>query len=577
MKINIVLPVLDEEEVLASSIDSLLYFCSLYDIDALVSIVDNGSSDATYAIAKTLAKKHENIEVLKTPRRGVGLALATAIEHNDKRSHPCYVIGYMDIDLATRLDALVSVRDAFVGGAEVVVGSRLLPTSCVRGRSLKREIASRALNLIVKASFYGINEAGFSDAMCGFKFYHHRVASLLNKEALRSDGWFYCAQMLLLSCALKIEIVEIPIVWEDDASTKVRILPLALSYLREIYRIRRHLVANKEHLASISASWRSKHPISSKDNKDLAKPLRCILIGHGYFGRIIERYILASPSLTLAHIFTSRDRLDSHTLRALAREEGIEAAFIIVPLAMHQQMIDLALDARLKVFVEKPTVATLLGYENIMAQGLLVYTDYIYTVSPSVRALRWLYQRHIAASPIKEVQLVASIGQYGKFYDGESVFEVLGVHLLSCALFILECQLCLSHVSFSDDANTMELSLKAKGQIEARVGIKASLLSKKRSRSIALICDGLNLEFDPLASYTLRGKVGTTIINERYNESDNVKNALAAFLSCIDEPAIYERHIALCSSVMELYEEIKSTSGIKQTSLAKSPSAPKSV
>ena len=203
-------------------------------IPHIVSLVDNGSLDSTPQIARTLCAQYENLEYLRVEEKGVGLALRTAIAHNAARGQPCAFIGYMDIDLSTDLRHLQEVYERLCGGAEIVVGSRLLAPSQVIGRSLKREVLSRALNLLLKLTL----KARFSDAMCGFKFYRATTAQNLKELCSEDKSWFYCAQMLLIAQYQGIQIEEIPVVWRDeDTDSKVRILRLARIYLAEICRL----------------------------------------------------------------------------------------------------------------------------------------------------------------------------------------------------------------------------------------------------------------------------------------------------------------------------------------------------
>ena len=64
-------------------------------------IADNGSTDKTEEIARKLQSSHEEIEYLKLPRKGVGLALKTSWIFSTAD-----IVGYMDLDLATALEHL---------------------------------------------------------------------------------------------------------------------------------------------------------------------------------------------------------------------------------------------------------------------------------------------------------------------------------------------------------------------------------------------------------------------------------------------------------------------------------------
>lgn len=249
--LNIIIPVLNEEKRLENGIRGAMAFLREAKIPHIISIVDNGSSDSTQEIAKSLCEElnantlefASQVEYLRLEERGVGLALREAIAHNAKRSEPCGFIGYMDIDLSTDIGHLQEVYENLKNGVEIIVGSRLLKDSVVIGRSLKREILSRSLNLILKIAL----KAKFSDAMCGFKFYQSQVALNLKNLCNDDKSWFYCTQMLVIAQYHNIPIKEIAVKWEDESTdSKVRIFSLSRIYLSEIWRLFKLLRLKKQ-------------------------------------------------------------------------------------------------------------------------------------------------------------------------------------------------------------------------------------------------------------------------------------------------------------------------------------------
>ncbi len=240
--IDIVIPVLNEAKTLEVQVEKLLDFVNDrkdLDIAFMVTIADNGSTDATLAIALEIARKFMNVRVVSVGSRGVGLALKSAWN-----TSKCDFVGYTDLDLATNLRHLIEVEAALLGSFDCVFGSRLLPESVVVGRSLKRTITSKIFNRVVR---YALNTS-ISDGMCGFKFLKRELLPGIYQEGADSDGWFFCTEIAVAAESAGNRILEIPVFWKDDQESKVKIPSLTIEYLKDILKFRRrrgNLVAFK--------------------------------------------------------------------------------------------------------------------------------------------------------------------------------------------------------------------------------------------------------------------------------------------------------------------------------------------
>ncbi len=76
-----------------------------------------------------------------------------------------------------------------------------------------------------------------TDITCGFKCFQaeaaHRIFSLQ-----RMTGWGFDAEILFIARRMGYRLKEVPVVWVDDAATKVRLATDALRSLKELFQIR---------------------------------------------------------------------------------------------------------------------------------------------------------------------------------------------------------------------------------------------------------------------------------------------------------------------------------------------------
>ena len=233
-KVDIVVPVYNEEEALEPSVRKLHgYLHSRFPFAATITIVENGSTDGTWAIASRLEATLAGVRAIHLDDKGRGLALSKAWLASE-----AMVVAYMDVDLSTDLDALLPlVAPLLSGHSDVSIGSRLARgASVVRGP--RRELISRCYNLLLRLSL-GV---GFQDAQCGFKAMRSEVARAL-LPAVENRAWFFDTELLVLAERAGLRIHEVPVDWTDDPDSRVNVVATALEDLRGIVRVSRRLAA----------------------------------------------------------------------------------------------------------------------------------------------------------------------------------------------------------------------------------------------------------------------------------------------------------------------------------------------
>ncbi|HFA50829.1 MAG TPA: glycosyltransferase [Bacteroidetes bacterium] len=235
MTFDVTIPVLNEEPTLERQVLQLHGFLKKHFPGKgqwRIVIADNGSTDRTFEIAQAISKTHPEVLPLTVPRRGVGLALKHSWEQSSAD-----MVGYMDLDLATDLPHFLEAFDAIAKrGADLVYGTRLHPKSKVVGRTLKREISSRAFNFLLK-TYLGVH---FSDGMCGFKWLKRSVYPQLRDGGANNDGWFFSTELLTVAEWQGLKMYELPVKWTDDvSSSRVKIIPLAKRYIAAMKELKK--------------------------------------------------------------------------------------------------------------------------------------------------------------------------------------------------------------------------------------------------------------------------------------------------------------------------------------------------
>ena len=229
--VDIVIPVLNEEESLSICVTKLLNYTDPFkQYRWKIIISDNGSEDLTGQIGKNLTNKYQNVYYLHLKDKGRGRALKNAWGKSNSE-----VMIYMDVDLSTNLDALIPLIDGIIiEKFQVCVGTRLSKKSKVIGRKFTREIMSRGYNFLISIFF---PRKGFSDAQCGFKGISKKVGYNI-LPYVKDNEWFFDTELLLACRHYSIPIKEIAVNWVDDPDTRVKILPTVWKDIKGLIRLR---------------------------------------------------------------------------------------------------------------------------------------------------------------------------------------------------------------------------------------------------------------------------------------------------------------------------------------------------
>jgi len=228
--VDLIVPVYNEAHVLERSAERLA--AAMADCREFlwrIVVVDNGSTDATETVGRRLAEELGHLRFLHLGPKGRGGALRRAISETDAQ----FAV-YMDVDLSTDLAAVPAAVELLRRGADIVAGSRLHPDSQVT-RCLKREILSRGYNRLVR---FVMRVKSFDDAQCGFKgFRLATVRSLL--PLVKDQNWFFDTELLVLAEYAGLKVCTLPIVWVEDADSRVNIPRTICQDLAGLARLRR--------------------------------------------------------------------------------------------------------------------------------------------------------------------------------------------------------------------------------------------------------------------------------------------------------------------------------------------------
>jgi glycosyltransferase involved in cell wall biosynthesis len=176
-------PALNEEDNVAPIIEEALTVLPRFADDLEITVVDDGSSDRTGAIADELARKDPRVRVIHHgTRRGYGGAVRSGL-----RSATKPWVFFTDGDRQFALEDL-ALLVAASEGADAVVGFRKK-----RADPARRLFVAWVYNGLIRLLFGG----GWRDVDCAFKLFRHDVFERVPLERVQSNGAFFSPELLI--------------------------------------------------------------------------------------------------------------------------------------------------------------------------------------------------------------------------------------------------------------------------------------------------------------------------------------------------------------------------------------------
>ena len=212
--LSIIIPAMNEEERLPSTLEQVFAFLGTQDYPAEVLVVENGSTDRTLEITQELARTKPNLRSLHEAERGKGRAVRRGmLEARGAYRFIC------DADLSMPIGEFKRFLPPILSDVDIAIGSREAPGSVRYDEPWQRHVSGRVFNWLIRALVL----PGIDDTQCGFKCFTAAAAEDIFPR-LTLLGWAFDVEALYIARQHGYSIVEIGIDWYFNPQSKVSLL-----------------------------------------------------------------------------------------------------------------------------------------------------------------------------------------------------------------------------------------------------------------------------------------------------------------------------------------------------------------
>jgi dolichyl-phosphate beta-glucosyltransferase len=229
--ISIIIAAFNEEKRIIASLLKIKEYVHKQNIPYEIIVVDDGSTDSTYAVVTDLIKDIQHLKVIHySPNKGKGHALRTGVLASRGE-----IILLSDADLSTPIEELSKLLLLIYNhNYDIAIGSRALALSeIVKKQPWWRQSMGKFFNKLVKVLVI----EDFKDTQCGFKVFRGDIARSLFKEA-QIDRFAYDVEILAIGKKKGYKIVEAPVRWINSPESKVNPVTDSLQMFGDLLRIR---------------------------------------------------------------------------------------------------------------------------------------------------------------------------------------------------------------------------------------------------------------------------------------------------------------------------------------------------
>jgi glycosyltransferase involved in cell wall biosynthesis len=231
MTLTVVIPAFNEARQLPATLAQLTAFLEQRSWSWEIRVVDDGSTDGTAEVVRSVSQRDARVVVQREPHRGKGGAVkAGMLAATGDYRFLC------DADLSMPPHELDRFLPPALDGVDIAIGSREGVGARRVGEPWRRHVTGRVFNFVIRRLVLD----GIADTQCGFKMFTARAVDAVFPHTTL-DGWAFDVEVLAIARARGLRVVEVPIEWHYRSTSRLSIARDASAMLRDVLAVRSRL------------------------------------------------------------------------------------------------------------------------------------------------------------------------------------------------------------------------------------------------------------------------------------------------------------------------------------------------
>ncbi|MDP6580913.1 MAG: glycosyltransferase family 2 protein [Vicinamibacterales bacterium] len=230
--LSVVIPAFEEAKRIGPTLLQVRAYLDDQPFASEVVVVVDGGRDGTLELVRAATTDWPTCRVLNNPtNQGKGHAVRRGMLSARGR----YLL-FSDADLSTPIAEVKRLMAPLEAGRDIAIGSRALADSDVRVRQAWwRQAMGRVFNQIVRR----VAVPDIRDTQCGFKCFRREAGRRVFARQ-RTTRFSFDVELLWIARKLGYQVVEVPVTWVNDPSSRVHPVRDSLSMLVDLARLRYH-------------------------------------------------------------------------------------------------------------------------------------------------------------------------------------------------------------------------------------------------------------------------------------------------------------------------------------------------